>query len=153
MTHSISSAQALKKAAAFCAASERCVADVQGKLSLWGVPAAEQQTLIERLIAEKFIDEARYASAFVRDKFQFNGWGTVKIGGMLRRKQLPEYVIVQALETIDEDDYQQKLAQLIATKRKQLKTADPYQCNAQLFRFAASRGFEHQLIAKILQIE
>ncbi len=59
---------------------ENSVAMISGsKLSLWGIENDDAEKIIEILIKENFINEARFAAAFVRDKFKYNKWGKIKI--------------------------------------------------------------------------
>ena len=66
-------AQALQRLAALCAKAEYCGADIQRKLARWQLdadPDADQtakQHILDRLAKDGYIDEARYAHAFVRD--------------------------------------------------------------------------------------
>ena len=60
----------LNKSMAQCSHKELCRDDIRKKLLLWGVGNDDIEKIIRILISEKFIDESRYASAFVRDKFK-----------------------------------------------------------------------------------
>lgn len=64
--------EAFNKAAACCSGAEYCLSDIQKKLDKWGLGAAQQEEVLTRLQAEKFIDEARFCRCFVRDKFRYN---------------------------------------------------------------------------------
>ena len=138
--------EALNRAAAYCSRQERCVYDVECKLEAWNVDPDEFGAIIERLKKEKFIDEERYATFFVRDKFRFNGWGKVKIRWALKKKNVDPAAVAKALDVINQDEYKAKLKQLILNKYKQLKEPDSYKATAKLMRFARSRGFEPELI-------
>lgn len=148
----ITPAEALNKAAAYCTLCERCVSEVRTKLTVWGMTTAEQKSIIERLISEKFIDEARYCRAFVNDKLKFNHWGRIKISAALREKQLPKELVKEALEQIDEELYMEILTETIATKRREYKGKDDYATKQKLMRFAASRGFEPPIIMRTVNI-
>ena len=106
-------AEALNNAAAYCTLCERCVSEVRAKLTAWGMTPAEQNSIVERLVSEKFIDETRYCRAFVNDKLKFNHWGRIKISAALREKQLPKELAKEALEQIDEELYMEILTETI----------------------------------------
>ena len=142
--------EALNKAAAYCTLCERCVSEVTAKLTAWGVPHCGQQKIIERLQQEGFIDEARYCRAFVNDKVRFNRWGRIKIRAALGEKRLPRELVNEAIENIDEEQYMAALAEVIASKRKELKGKDDYAAQQKILRYAASRGFEPSLIIKAI---
>jgi len=71
----------LHKAASYCSISEHCVLEVEDKLTAWGVSDGDKKTIIDRLISEDFINEKRYCTYFVKDKFHFNKYW---IKGLLR---------------------------------------------------------------------
>ena len=76
----------LHKAASYCPISEHCISDVTTKLRAWEVEEFDRKKIIENLIEDDFINEKRYAVAFVRDKFRLNKWGKIKITMALREK-------------------------------------------------------------------
>ena len=149
----LSPAEALNKAAAYCTLCERCINEVSKKLTAWGILPAEQKKIIERLQSEGFIDEGRYCRAFVNDKLRFNRWGRIKITAALRDKRLPQELIKEAIEQIDEEEYTQVLRDVIAIKQKELKGKEDYATKQKLIRFAASRGFEPGNILKIIKCD
>lgn len=142
--------EALNKAAAYCTLCERCISEVSTKLAAWGVQHGEQQKIIVRLQQEGFIDEARYCRAFVNDKVRFNRWGRIKIRAALCEKRLPRELVNEAIENIDEEQYAAALAEVIATKRRELKGKEDYAAQQKIMRYAASRGFEPSLIMKAI---
>lgn len=142
--------EALNKAAAYCTLCERCISEVSTKLAAWGVPHGEQHEIIERLQQEGFIDEARYCRAFVNDKMRFNRWGRIKIRAALSEKRLPKEHVNEAIENIDEEQYMTALAEVIATKRRELKGQDDYVAQQKIMRYAAGRGYEPSLIMKAI---
>ena len=146
----LSPGEALNKAAAYCTLCERCISEVSTKLTAWGVPHSEQKKIIARLTNEQFIDEARYCRAFVNDKVRFNRWGRIKITAALREKRLPDEHIREAIDNIDEEQYNNALAEVIAAKRKELKGKDDYATQQKIIRHAASRGYELALIIKTI---
>ena len=78
------------KLSAYCSSAERCRADVEEKLRKAEASEEEKENILERLVAEGFIDERRYAKAFAADKFRFSKWGKRKIEFALRAKRVPE---------------------------------------------------------------
>lgn len=144
----LSDPEALNKAAAYCTLCERCISEVKAKLDAWGVSYGSQQAIIDRLIDEKFIDERRYCSAFVNDKLRFNHWGRIKIQSKLKEKKLPRELVAEALENIDEEEYNNILRTLLANKRKEAKNDEERKVREKILHFAASRGFEPASIMK-----
>ncbi|MGD9929803.1 MAG: regulatory protein RecX [Mangrovibacterium sp.] len=138
--------EAYQRAAALCSRSERSSGNIRQKLLEWGLMMDEAEMVLERLIAEKFQDDDRFARSYVRDKFRFNKWGRVKIVHHLRAEKIAPAIIDLALGEIEEDAYRETLARLLEEKNKNTRAANQYDRKAKLFRFAQSRGFEADLI-------
>ena len=143
--------EALQKAAAYCSLSEKCEYEVKEKLRTWDVSNTDVAKVIDQLRHDDFINDARYCNYYTRDKFRFNRWGKIKIGMMLRSKQLPEEEITNALAQIDEAEYEEALVVILQTKLKSLTYKFEYEKQGKLFRFAQSRGFEHNIVSHVLR--
>jgi len=141
---------ALKRAAALCSSQEQCSSHIREKLKSWGASSEDADKIIDILIKEKFLNDARYATFYVRDKFRFNGWGKIKLRMMLRQKGIPLAIIEEALNQIDPDLYKQTCTRLLSEKSASLKESNQFKRKGKLFRFAAQRGFETDLIHQIL---
>jgi regulatory protein len=141
---------ALKRAAQLCSSQEQCTSHIRQKLSSWKVSEQDAEKILHVLIKEKFLDDQRYANFYVRDKFRFNGWGKIKLTMMLRQKEIPGTIIEEALNQIDPELYKQKCEHLISEKAASLKESNQFKRKGKLFRFAAQRGFESDLIHQIL---
>lgn len=143
--------EALHRAASLCSIAEKSEADIRWKLSDWGIDDAESARILSHLKKEKFLDETRFATAFVRDKFRFSQWGRVKIAYALRQKEVSEAIVADALCLIDDDEYAEVLLELLRNKKKSLKSGSDYEKSAKLVRFAQSRGFESDIIFKTIK--
>ena len=73
-------------AARRCAQKEYSRAEMLAKLMEKGAAAAEARDCVDRLAAERYLDDARFAKAFVSDKVRFDHWGRVKIRYALHLK-------------------------------------------------------------------
>ena len=138
----LTTAQAMNRAAALCSRSEQAPADIRDKLLQWGLSADEAGQVLDQLTSQGFIDEQRYAQAFVNDRFAFNGWGRVKIAHQLRLKGIPADIINEAMTLIDEEEYRKRLIGLLQAKWRTVNGREPRAAWAAMMRFAASRGFE-----------
>lgn len=141
----------LHKAASYCSISEHCISEVEDKLTVWCVECDDKSKIIDRLVAEDFINEKRYSVFFVKDKFRFNKWGKIKIGYALRQKGISDELINQALSTIDDGEYEEMLASILKTKLSGLKYEYEYEKQGKLFNFAQSRGFESNVINRVVK--
>lgn len=140
-------------AAARCSVKEYCLADWRRKLREAGVGEADAEAVLMRLEREGFVDEHRYAMAFVHDKWEYDRWGRVKIRASLRQKGLSPNDIDDALEQIDAEAYAAGLRALLAAKGRTVKADSDYVCRQKLARFAAGRGFEADLVLRSLDLE
>ena len=141
----------LHKAASYCSISEHCVLEVEDKLTAWGVSEEDKKKIIDRLKSEDFINEKRYCTYFVKDKFRFNKWGKIKISYSLKAKGLDKEVVQNAMLTIDDGEYEELLASLLKAKLVSLKYEFEYEKQGKLFRFAQSRGFENNVIERVIR--
>ena len=139
-------------AAARCARQECSRRDISTKLVGKGATAAEAREVVDRLVGEGFIDDARYARAFVADKFRFEHWGRVKISYMLHLKGLPDNVVDEALQQIDEAQYAETLKDFLEGKLRTVRAATPYALRQKVARAAISRGFEPDLVFQGLDL-
>lgn len=141
---------ALNKAMAQCSRREYCCDDIRNKLDSWGVGSSDSEKIIITLQKENFINESRFASAFVKDKFRYNKWGKIKIGMHLRAKKIPAEIIKAALNEIDYDLYLNTIKGIIASHLKTVKAKNQYDQKAKLLRHVLSKGFESSIVYEVL---
>ncbi len=150
MSENVDFRAALKKAMSLCAQRELCSEDIRVKLDSWGINYSDSIKIISTLIAENFINEDRYANAFVTDKFRYYKWGRVKISSLLAAKKIAAESIRSALASIDEDHYKQMIRDILTAHRRSVKAKNQYDLKGKLMRFGLSRGYESNLLYDIL---
>jgi regulatory protein len=150
MSENILYKTALNKAMAHCSRRESCISDIRSKLDLWNVGLNDSEKIITVLIKENFLNEERFAKAFVRDKFQYNKWGKVKIASHLRVKMIPAIILKDALDSIDNNTYLMTLNAIITNYRRTIKSKSKYDLKSKLLRYGLSKGFESHLLYDIL---
>ncbi len=151
MSDVITRDEAYRKLAARCTTKECCVSEIREKLHNWNIQRVDEDSIIEQLLSERYIDEARYCRAFASDQFRFAGWGRIKIGYTLRQKQIDTLTVSQAVQEIDEEEYIESLRKILKSKLKGLKSLPERVLSEKLMRFALSRGFEPTLIRDCLK--
>lgn len=141
---------ALARAANLCARAEHCRFEIAAKLRQWRTDVQDAERILDWLEDGGFINEERFAQSFVHDKYRFDGWGRTKIRYTLRRYGIGDAAVEAAFREIDEEEYVGILRTLLETKSRHSAETDPYKKKASLFRYAMSRGYEPQLISKIV---
>ncbi|MCE9540363.1 MAG: RecX family transcriptional regulator [Bacteroidetes bacterium] len=144
-------AQALVRAQQTCAYQERCHQEMRNKLFEWGLYPDAVENILANLITENFLNEERFAKAYAGGKFRIKKWGRIKIKIELRKRKLSDYCIKKGMLEIDDKDYIKTLKQLIAKKSKEIKGGKGQVRNYKIAQYAASRGFEQDLIWDILK--
>ena len=129
-----------------CSKAEYCRSQMYTKAlrDLEGDTSAAKR-VVDALVADKYVDDARYASAFAREKASIQGWGPVKIRFQLRSKGISDADIASGMSEIEEPKAARKLESVLAAKYRTLQ-GDP-QCKLKLLKFALSRGYEYGDVA------
>lgn len=146
--------QAYVKIRHYCAFQERTHLEVKTKLSGMGISWTAINELVSKLIEEGFLNEERFASAFVGGKFTMKGWGKKKIEAELRKKGVSSYSIQKALrEEIDQETYEQTLLKLMEKKWASIKGqgVTSYVKQAKTRQYFLSRGYDNGVISKVMK--
>jgi len=152
MKKEISEQEAYLLLAAECAKTEHCEHEMLTKMQRWELPDDAQQRIIDRLKSERYIDDERFARAFVRDKIRYNKWGQRKIKQALWQKHIDADIQQRALDEIEEKEYLDVLRPLLKQKRKTTKAQTAYEFNQKLIRFALGRGFGFDIIRQCMDV-
>lgn len=139
----------LAKAARYCAYQERTQAEVRQRLAKWQVYGELAEEIIAQLILEDFINEERYAKAFVGGKFRVKKWGRSKIQYTLQQKGLSRHSIEIGMKEIESELYKGHLKAILSQKKKE--TDNDFKERQRLYLFAYSKGYEKELIAEVLE--
>ena len=153
MKKEITEQEAFLQLATLCAQAEHCEKEMRDKLKRWDVDDAAQDRIIQRLISERYIDDERYARAFVKDKIRYNKWGRRKVQQALWLKHIDPEIQQRVLEEIDDSEYLDVLRPLLCQKRKTVKAESDYELNQKLVRFALGRGFTFDIIRQCLNVD
>lgn len=139
--------------AQLCARSEHCQYDMLEKMRRWEMSDEAQARVMQRLISERYVDDERYARAFVKDKIRYNKWGRRKVEQALWQKHIDKNIQQQVLNDVDDQEYLDVLRPLLKQKRKSTKAASDYEMNQKLVRLALSRGFTYDIIRQCLDVD
>ena len=144
--------EALAKIQRYCAYQERCHSEVRNKLLSLKIYGDDLEAIITELIQEDFLNEQRFAEAYVGGKFRIKKWGRLKIKSNLKIKKVSDYCIKKGLKIINEDDYTQTLKSLIEKYKEERKTKKWSQREMEIncIRYFQNRGYEYPLIKSLL---
>lgn len=150
LKRAISPDAALTRLEDLCSRSEQCSFEILTKLNKWGIGATEAKKILLNLRQNKYIDDSRYAHAYVRDKFLFSRWGRRKIALGLMAKRLPRQIADEALDTglSDGELYFRHLLGIIKSKSRAMERPICFEDSQRLIRFGLSRGYETALVIK-----
>jgi regulatory protein len=137
--------------AKYCAYQERCVKDVTEKLKTFELTQKDKDEILDYLIDNRFVNNTRFAQAFVKGKINQSGWGLNKIRFHLMQKGIDKEIIDEALQTYDEEAYRQRLIDVLKIKAKTVKAENDFERNRKLAAYAMQKGFEANLVWDVIK--
>lgn len=154
--------QALARLQGQCSRSEQCSGQVRRKLQRWSdaqkqkgmeeFTEREIERIISSLVKDRFVDDARFAGAYVRDKARFAGWGAVKIAFNLKGLGVEEAVVKDAIAENMDCFASSRLNEILQKKWNSLKPdISLQQKREKVLRFAIGRGFQYGQIMDIIK--
>ena len=96
---------ALQRLTALCASAEHCEYELNEKMRKWEVDESDRERVMEYLRNAKFVDDERYARAFVNDKIRYNKWGRRKVEQGLWAKNIDGDIRQRVLDEVDDSEY------------------------------------------------
>ena len=146
----ISEKDALLRLSALCAQGEHCQWEMLEKMRKWELSDEAQARIMERLVKDRYVDDERYARAFIKDKIRYNKWGRRKVEQALWMKHIDDDIRQRTLDEVDDEEYLSVLRPLLKEKRSTTKASSDYELNQKLIRFALGRGFTYDIIEQCL---
>lgn len=149
----MSEKDALLRLSALCAQGEHCQWEMTEKLRKWEIGDEAQARIMERLVKDRYVDDERFARAFVLDKIRYNKWGRRKVEQALYQKHIADDIRRRTLDDVSDEEYLKVLQPLLKQKRRSTKAASDYEMNQKLIRFALGRGFTFDIIRQCMDVE
>ena len=135
---------------ALCARGEHSSGEMLEKMRRWDVDDEAQARIMQRLINERYVDDERFARAYVNDKIKYNQWGSRRIEQALWQKGIDKETRQAVLAEINDEQYLEVLRPLLKAKARSVKANSEYERQMKLARFAMGRGFTFNLIQQCL---
>ena len=144
--------EGLERAYRYCSMAEHCRSEVKAMLERHKLDSVSVSYILDKLEKEQYIDENRYAKAFVHDKLSFARWGRIKISYSLRQKGLPACVIEDAVSSIDPEEYNAIIKSMADSFRHSVKGSTDYERKMYLMKRICGRGFEPSVVNRLLKL-
>ena len=138
--------EATRKLEHYCAYQERCHKEVRQKLESLNMIPEAIDIIIVHLLEQNFLNEARFAKAFVNGKFRIKAWGRNRLSFELKKKDISKFNINQALGEIDNVDYIEKLNNLAQKRANSITESNKYKKQKKIIDYLLYRGWEPHLV-------
>lgn len=142
--------QALNALMRLCSKAEKSSGDALRLMYRWGVPIAERQGVLDKLVEMRFIDDTRYAEAYTREKSQLAGWGARKIAQNLYQKGVSKDIVAKTLAMLESDDQRAMLEKRLQRKLPAIKATTDYERRGKLLRYALSLGYDYDMVISVI---
>ena len=140
--------QALAALMRLCARAEKSQEDARRLMRGWGLAERDAEGVLAKLVRDRFIDDGRYAEAFVRDKLRLSGWGEYKIRTALQRKRIDRALIDAALAEADRPTMGERLRRQLERKARTTKHTTQYELKTKLIRYGLSLGYDYETVVE-----
>ena len=138
--------QALSRLQRYCAYQDRCHIEVERKLTEMRMIPQVKEQIIMSLIEDDYLNEERFALAFVKGKFRIKKWGRIRLKAELKKRKISKYLIKSALEQISEKDYLFTFEELANRKANSIKANSILLKKKKLADYLIYRGWESSLV-------
>ena len=140
--------EALSALMRLCARAEKSQEDARRLMRGWGLAERDAEGVLAKLVRDRFIDDARYAGAFVREKLRLSGWGEYKIRTALQRKRIDRALIDAALAEADRSGMDERLRRQLERKARTAKYTTQYELKTKLIRYGLSLGYDYETVVE-----
>lgn len=140
--------QALAALMRLCARAEKSQEDARRLMRGWGLAERDAKGVLAKLVRDRFVDDARYAGAFVREKLRLSGWGEYKIRTALQRKRIDRALIDAALAEADRSGMDERLRRQLERKARTAKYTTQYELKTKLIRYGLSLGYDYETVVE-----
>lgn len=145
--------EALFKLQNYCSYQERCHQEVNKKLKDMKMIPEAIDNIIVSLIRHDFLNESRFAKAYVSGKFRIKKWGRRRLTLELKKKGVGKFNINQAINEINEGEYIDTFNALAEKRLYYIKETNKLKKKKKLADYLLYRGWESHLVYdKVFQL-
>ena len=138
--------EALSKLQKYCSYQERCHKEVEQKLKEMRMISEASDQIIMALIDGDYLNEERFALAFVRGKFKIKKWGRHRLISELKQRNISKYLIDKALKQISEVAYKATFESLAHKKAASITGVSAFMKKKKLADYLLYRGWESSMV-------
>lgn len=130
----------------YCAYQERCHEEVISKLKSLKISFDQIDEYVAYLIENNYLNEERFACAFVRGKHNIKKWGKVRLINELKLRKISKFIIDKALKEISSETYFTTFNTLAEKEWDSIKEKNIQKKKRKFCDFLLRKGYESSLI-------
>ncbi|MBU3820790.1 recombination regulator RecX [Flavobacteriaceae bacterium XHP0103] len=138
--------EATKKLEHYCAYQERSHQEVRQKLEGMNMIPEAIDVIIIHLLEHNFLNEERFAKAYVSGKFKMKNWGKSRLTYELKRKDVSKVNIITAIDEISDEQYIEVFNSLAKKKVDAIKETDKWKKKRKFVDYFLRLGWESYLV-------
>jgi regulatory protein len=143
--------EAIQKIEYYCGYQERCHEEVVAKLRTMKMDSDEIDQVMVHLIAENFLNEARFACSFARGKHRIKQWGKIRITLELKARKITSNLITLALKEISPEEYLETFENLASRNWESIRETNSLKKRKKFCDHLLRKGFENNLVYEKLK--
>ena len=133
----------------YIAVRMRSIYEVKEYLVKKGISNTLLENTIKKLTKDGYLDDLKFARAFVNDKLTITNNGPIKIKKELLKYKVEESVINEVISDIDNDIVKEKLSRLVE-KQVKIKKGSTNTLKIKLVNYFVNLGYDKDMVLKEL---
>ena len=134
----------------YCVYQDRCHKEVEQKMWEFHLIPEARELILLSLMKDNFLNEERFAKSYARGKFRIKSWGKQRIVRELKFRDISAYNVKTALKEIKETDYLETIYRITENRNEVISEPNIYKRKKKLVDFLMRKGFENDLIFKVV---
>lgn len=139
-----------RKLEQYCVYQDRCHKEVEQKMWDYNLIPEAKELILLSLLQNNFLNEERFSKSYARGKFRIKSWGKQRIVRELKFRNISAYNIKTALKEIDETEYIETIYRITENRNEVISESNIYKRKQKLIGFLMRKGFENELIYKVV---